>query len=208
MILLCTASDDYIEKYKPCISSQMIYCRKHGYTYKLIQGSQESRNWKRAKIDELENLLNTTEEDVCLIDGDCLIKDRTPAIDFLNKKKSIFYVNGKSGRLNSGFVYFKNNQHSKDFIKELKEKLKLSIPRGKGYFVTTEGENGHIIWLQDEWTQAGRNVFQQISFEWNCASPVFKERAYILHFTGPLKKEIYKYNDRIRSSSKSKKQRR
>lgn len=208
MILLCTASDDYIEKYKPCISSQIIWCRKHGYTHHLIKGAQESRNWKRAKIDELEILLNTTDQDICLIDGDCYIKELCPPIDFLNKKKSIFYVNGKSGRLNSGFVYFKNNDHSRNFIKELKEKLKFSIPRGKGYFVTTEGENGHIIWLQDEWLQSGKNVFQQISFEWNCASPKLKERAYILHFTGSLKKEIHKYNDNLRSTSKSKKQRR
>ena len=208
MILLCTASDDYIEKFKPCISSQAIWCKKYGYSYNLIRGSQESRNWKRAKIDELEYLLNNTDEDICLIDGDCYIKDRCPPIDFLNKKKSIFYVNGKSGRLNSGFLYFKNNDHSRNFIKELKEKLKLPIPRGQGYFVTTEGENGHIIWLQDEWSNNGKNVFQQISFEWNCASPRLKEKAYILHFTGSLKKEIYKYNENLRGTSKSKKQRR
>lgn len=182
MILLCTASDNYIEKYKVCISSQTMWCRKHSYTYNLVNGTQESRNWKRAKIDELEKLLTTTKEDVCLIDGDCLIKDACPPIDFLNDQKSIYYANGKSGRLNSGFLYFKNNNTSRQFIKELKEKLQHPIPSKKGYYVTKKGENGHIIWLQDEWNQEGKNIFQQISFEWNCTSPKLKKKPifYIL----------------------------
>lgn len=194
MIILCTASADYIEKYKPCIDSQINYCKKHDYEYKLISGKKEERNWKRSKIDELINLLDTTTSDVLIIDADCLIKDNCPKLkNFLNDK-SIYYANGKSGRLNSGFLYFKNNEYSLNFIKELKEKLKLPIPRGKGYFVTKEGENGHIIWLQSEWMEKGLDVFQEIPRLWNCTSPAMKEEAYILHFTNDLKKEIYKYN--------------
>lgn len=200
MILLCTASDDYVEKYKPCIDSQEKYAKKLGYTYNLICGSQESRNWKRAKIDELEKLLTNQDQDVCLIDGDCLIKNTCPSFETFLNDNSIYYANGKSGRLNSGFLYFKNNDHSLNFVKELKEKLELSIPKGKGYFVTREGENGHIIWLQNEWIEKGLNVFQEIPKLWNCTSPAIKEKAYILHFTNDLRKEIYKYNENLRSS--------
>jgi hypothetical protein len=193
MILLCSASDDYIEKYKPCINSQKEYCNKHSYTYKLISGTKESRNWKRAKIDELEYFLNHTTDDVCLIDGDCYIKEDCPKFNVFLNNKSIYYANGKSGRLNSGFIYFKNNDESRTFVKDLKEKLKLRIPKGKGYFVTTEGENGHIIWLKDEYEKSNQDIFYEIPKLWNCSSPLLKGDAYILHFTNDLKKEIYKY---------------
>lgn len=200
MIILCTASDNYIKKYKPCIDSQINYCNKHNYEYKLISGKKEDRNWKRAKIDELIILLENTNNDVLLIDADCLIKDNCPKLkNFLNDK-SIYYANGKSGRLNSGFLYFKNDQNSLNFLHDLKEKLKLKIPKGNGYYVTKEGENGHIIWVKHEYENNNNNIFQEISKKWNCSSPVLKEEAYILHFTNDLKKEIYKYNENLRNS--------
>jgi hypothetical protein len=200
MIVLCIASDNYKLKYLPCIESQEKYCNRMNYTYTLVSGPDDSRNWKRAKVEELSSIINITNDDILLIDGDCYIKDICPPIDFLTEDKSIFYVNGKSGRLNSGFLYFKNNSYSKDFVKELLEKLNEPIPRGHGYFVTSEGENGHIIWLQNEWIKSGKSFFQEIDVEWNCANPKLKETAYILHFTGLLKKEIYKYNDNLRSA--------
>jgi hypothetical protein len=201
MILLCTADNNYIEKYKPCIDSQKDWCKKNNYTYTLVSGTRESCNWKREKINKLMYLLDTTDEDVCLIDGDCYIKENCPSINFLNSKKSIYYANGKSERLNSGFLYYKNNSYSKKFVKELLEKLNNPIPRGKGYFVTTEGENGHIIWIQNEWINNGLDIFQKISRYWNCSSPKLKELAYILHFTNDLRKEIRKYNEEYFRSS-------
>ena len=193
MIILCTASDNYVEKYKPCINSQISYCKKHNYEYKLVSGKKEERNWKRSKIDELINLLKTTKKDVLLIDADCLIKEDCPRLEILLNDKSIYYANGKSGRLNSGVLYFKNNNTSLDFLKDLKEKLKYSVPRGKDYYVTKEGENGHIIWLKAEYEETNRNIFQEISKKWNCSSPAFKDEAYILHFTNDLKEEYKNY---------------
>lgn len=194
MIVLCTASNNYIEKYQPCIDSQKQFCKKYNYRYALINGDQQERNWKRAKVEEIDKLLNNQDDDICLIDGDCLIKDTCPSFDiFLKEEKSIYYANGKSGRLNSGFLYFKNNNESRQFIKELKEKLQYSVPRGKGYYVTKTGENGHIIWLKSEYEESGNMIFQEISKLWNCTSPSLKNDAYILHFTNDLKKEIYKY---------------
>jgi hypothetical protein len=191
--ILCVADDEYIKKYKPCIESQIEYAKRTGYQHVLISGEKESRNWKRSKIDELMTLLETTSDDVILIDADCLIKDSCPKFTTFVNDQSIYYANGKSGRLNSGFLYFKNDQNSLNFLYDLKEKLKLTIPRGKGYFVTKEGENGHIIWLKDEYKKSGKDIFQEIPRLWNCSSPSLKEDAYILHFTNDLKKEIYKY---------------
>lgn len=192
MILLCTASDNYTEKWKSCIDSHELYCKKHNYEYVLITGTRESRNWKRTKIDELQYFLESTTSDVCLIDADCLVKDTCPAINFLNDK-SVYYTTGKSGRLNSGFIYFKNDNNSKEFIKELKEKLSLPVPKGKGYFVTLVGENGHIIWLLNEWLERDKDIFKLVSNVWNCSSLTSTDDAYILHFTGLLRKEYHNY---------------
>jgi len=196
MILLCTASDNYIKKYKSCIISQQEYCNRNNYKYILIQGTLKSRNWKRAKIEELHSIIDTTDDDILLIDGDCYIKNNCPPLDnFLNKDKSIYYANGKSGRLNSGFLYFKNNLESKNFVRELLKKLEKPVPRGRGYFVTKEGENGHIIWLKDEYEKALKNIFQEIPKLWNCSSPILEKEAYVLHFTNDLKKGIHRYNE-------------
>jgi len=199
MILLCAADDGYVEKYKPCIKSQRNWCIKNNYRYNLVSGTRDSHNWKRAKVKELDFLLNSTKEDICLIDGDCYIKEKCPPINFLNSEKSIYYANGKSGRLNSGFLYFKNNKDSLNFLYDLKEKLNFKVPRGKGYYVTKEGENGHVIWVKHEYENNNANIFQEISKKWNCSSPALKEDAYVLHFTNDLKKEIYKYNENLRS---------
>jgi hypothetical protein len=195
MVVLCIASNNYKLKYLPCIESQKRYCNRMDYTYKLVSGADDSRNWKRAKIEELCSIINATNDDILLIDGDCYIKDNCPPIDFLKQDKSIFYVNGKSGRLNSGFLYFRNNDYSKDFLVELKEKLNCDLPRDQGYFVTSKGENGHIIWVQNEWTKSGKDIFQEISFHWNCSSPKLENEAYVLHFTNNLKKRIYQYKN-------------
>jgi len=206
MIILCIASDNYKIKYLPCIKSQEQYCAKNNYNYVLISGPDDSRNWKRAKIEELCNLITSYDDDIVLIDGDCYIKDTCPPFtDFIIADKSIYYANGKSGRLNSGFLYFKNNIDSKQFINELAEKLKKPVPRGNGYFVTAEGENGHIIWLKDDWEKKEKNVFQEIPNLWNCSRKSCKKDAYILHFTNDLRKEIYNYNENLRTSQKNKK---
>jgi len=204
--ILCVADTEYIKKYQPCIDSQIDYAKFHNYEHILITGEKEGRNWKHSKIDELEFLLKNTQDDIILIDGDCYIKDSCPPINFTIEKKSIYYVDGKSGRLNSGFLYFKNDEYSLEFVKELKEKLNFPVPRGKGYYVTKEGENGHIIWVKNEWEDADKNIFKKISKLWNCSSPKIKETAHILHFTNDLKLEIRNYNEEyFRSSSKDKK---
>ena len=199
-ILLCVADEPYVEKYFPCIYSHRRYCnkmsdkKKNNYKYHLVTGSREERNWKRYKINELHRLLHTTNDDVVLIDGDCYIKEHTPNFKkFLQPDKSIYYVNGRSGRLNSGFLYFKNNQNSKDFVTDLLEKLKIQIPRGNGYFVTPEGENGHVIWLKEEYENAGKRIFCELPKHYNCSSKALKDQAYILHFTNELRRGIHGY---------------
>lgn len=202
--ILCVADNKYVETYRPCIDSQNSFAQKFNYEYMLITGEKGSRNWKRSKIDELEFLLESTTDDIVLIDGDCLIKDTCPAFStFITDTKSIYYANGKSGRLNSGFLYFKNDDHSLAFVKELKEKLKLPVPKGKGFFVTSGGENGHIIWTKTNWEKEEKDVFQEISKLWNCSSQNLKNKAYILHFTNDLRKEIYKYNENLRPKKRN-----
>jgi len=191
MILLCLASDNYVRKYSVCIASQEQYCKKHGYTYKLITGKKEERNWKRAKVDEVCKFL--ADDDVCLIDADCLIKDNCPQTETFISDKSIYYAVGKSKRLNSGFLYFKKDKKSKKFIKDLKNKLSYEVPNNSGYFVTKEGENGHIIWLKAEYEQKNIDIFQEIPKLWNCSSPALMDDAYILHFTNNLKNELEKF---------------
>ena len=193
--VLCVADYDYVKSHQFCIDSHRKYCKKNNYEYVLISGDKNSRNWKRSKVDELIDLLYNFNDDVLLIDADCFIKENTP--EFLNflTNKSIYFVKGKSKRLNSGFLYFKNNDKSKKFLLDLKERLKTAIPKGRGYFVTKEGENGHIIWLKADYEMQGKHIFQEISFHWNCSLPKLEDKAHVLHFTNDLRKRIHKYRN-------------
>jgi hypothetical protein len=195
MIVLCTASDNYVSKYDFCIDSQNKYCQQNNYQYHLITGAKESRNWKRAKIYALKELLDNTNSDVLMIDCDCFITDKTPPLDSFLTDKSIYYANGISGRLNSGFVYFKNDHHSKKFVDDLIELLKSDVPMGKGFFVTRGGENGHMIWLQSIYQEQNQEIFCEISYQWNCSSPKLTSESYVLHFTNLMKKLFPKYKN-------------
>ena len=194
--VLCVASDDYAEKYYQCIKSQDQFCNLHQYNFVLVKGHKDSRNWKRSKVEELYKLLTTQSNDVLLIDCDCLIKKETPKLEtFLIKEKSIYYVKGKSGRLNSGFLYFKNNAESKKFVEDIFDRFSKTVPAS--HYVTKEGENGHIIWLQNDYLSEGKDIFFELSKLWNCSSLTLEKEAYVLHFTNDLKKKYTAYNDYI-----------
>lgn len=191
--LLCVADFVYTGRYFPCIISQKEYCARNDYDYKLITGEADERNWKRYKVDLIIELLKKTEGDVVIIDADCFIKEDCPPFEsFLVDNKDIYYVDGRSGRPNSGFIYFKNNINSLEFIETVKQRLKVRVPE-RAHFVSTEGENGHINWTVADWMRSEKNIFHKLPIDWNCSSKQYEQDAYILHFTNELSRRINNY---------------
>ena len=198
--LFCAASDDYVAKYDFCIESHRQWCVKHGYHYELHSGPRELHNWKRWKITKTLDLLRTRDDDVIMIDADCMFADHAEHPHFVDERAHIYYALGKSRRLNSGFVYFRNTKFSQKFLKELLRRLELEIPRDSNFFVTQEGENGHMIWLVSDWMCVDEEKFKIIPRLWNCTSRRLETEANVLHFTNHMADRLEHYRD-LRTAS-------
>lgn len=178
---LCVASDDYIKKYEKCVSSQKKYCEKNNYSYLLINDNKyilDRKDYYWKKIFEIrDNLLNF--DYIVLIDCDCEITVKALPVETVLDTASIYYVLGISKRPNSGFMIFKNDQRSMNFLNEVIDKKEKNIPTE----FSMKGENGFIIWALSE---NNKNT-KELELKWNCSQPNFSEEAFVLHYTNKMR---------------------
>lgn len=184
IIISCSCSPDFLIKYKKCIDSQRAYCKKHNYDYaiddKPLLPGQKKNEWtwkKHYTLDQYER----THDVFVSIDADCEIKDTTPPIESILNENSIYYVLGKSGRPNAGFMVYRNDEIRKYFHTELMKRRSQKVPAS--FRVKPSGDNGHVIWVLSEMTEG----LQELPLEWNCSHPAYKDNAYILHYTNRLR---------------------
>jgi hypothetical protein len=184
IIISCSASPDFVKKWKRCIESQKLYCKKYGYDYvvddrPLLEG-QTNNEWtwkKHYTLDQYEN----THDLFVAIDADCEIKKNTPPIESVLNDNSIYYVLGVSKRPNAGFMIFRNDSVRKYFHTELKKRRLQPVP--PDFRVKLSGDNGHVIWILSEMTKG----LQELPLQWNCSQPSHIDDAYILHYTNHLR---------------------
>ena len=178
---ICVASDDYVKKYERCISSQEKYCKKNNYFYNLITDKKyisDRKDYYWKKILEVRDNLSNFDYSV-LIDCDCEITDNALPIESILDSNSIYYVLGISKRPNSGFMIFKNDNRSIDFLKDVLDKKEKSIPAE----FSMKGENGFIIWSLSE---NNKNA-KELDLKWNCSQPDFIKDAFIIHYTNKMR---------------------
>ena len=182
IIFLCVASDDYLKKYKKCISSQENYCKKNNYTYYLDSDNSNITHWKDwywKKIISAKTLLPTSDY-LVIIDSDCEITNIAEPIESIIDNNSIYYVIGVSGRPNSGFLIIRNNARGNSFLKNVLDKRYKEFPTE---FRADKGENGQVIWELFE----NKNETKEIPLRWNCSQPKFLKDAYVIHYTNKMK---------------------
>jgi hypothetical protein len=178
---ICAASEDYIKKYEDCLSSQKLYCEKYSYSYTLISDKKYISDWKDyywKKIYEVRDRLSNTDF-IVLIDSDCEIKPISPPIETILDHNSIYYVLGISKRPNSGFMIFKNDQRSAEFLKDVINKREKIIPSQ----FSMKGENGYVIWSLSE----NKENTKELDLKWNCSQPDFLDECFIIHYTNKMK---------------------
>lgn len=181
IVFICIASDDYVKKYENCLSSQKNYCKKNNYLHILIDDTKYVSNWRDyywKKIYEVRDNLSKYDY-VVLIDCDCKITDKTPPIEEILDTSSIYYVLGISKRPNSGFMIFKNDARSMNFLNDVINKKETPIPKE----FSMKGENGFVIWSLMENSQGTK----ELELKWNCSQPEFVESAYIIHYTNNMR---------------------
>jgi hypothetical protein len=188
--VLTIATKDYAEQWRFCIQSQSNYCKREGYEYHVIDPKGEILHPKWMKLQTALKLLETG-CNVFLIDADAEITSRCPPFMSIFEEypsSDILFVNGISGRPNSGVLFFRggNSSIAKQFLQECLSRKKDTIPSED--FVTPEGENGHVIHLLK--LPAYKERSHNLSILWNCSIPDYADEAYVRHYTNLLREKL------------------
>lgn len=187
ILMLCSCSPDFENRWKRCLESQQKYCQKYGYTYKLenspLLDGQTRKEWTWKKHYSFEKYRK--EYDIFIsIDADCEILNHTPSIEtVVDETHSIYFVNGISNRPNAGFLIVKNDKIGNYFHSELIKRRDLKTP--DGCKVKPDGDNGHVIWILSELKKHSK----ELSLQWNCSQPEYADTAYIIHYTNKMRYE-------------------
>lgn len=181
-VAFCTsASPDYVEKYQKCISSHIDYCNKHKIDYYLDQGplenKQTKKEWYWRKVYNILQYFNQYDY-VAIIDCDIKFKPNCPDIRTQINNSSIFYVNGISGRPNSGFLIIKTDTTGRQFVDTILHWRGTELPD----YAKMKGENGYVI----KYLKENPDHSCELSIQWNCSQPEYQNDAFVLHYTNKL----------------------
>lgn len=181
------AQNGYDRIWSRCINSQKKYADMIGAEFVVVAEPRIIRvpalsAW--LKVPLMNGALGNGYEWVAYIDADCEVKPGTP--DFRSvlgatTGGSVFMANGRSGRLNSGVMFARNEPAATMFYSRVLESLTEDIPdearAGLKY------ENGNIIYCA-----AKDASVVEIGTEWNNSYDSSIEE-YIRHYTGPFRDE-------------------
>lgn len=185
--LLTVATPDYASRWRFCLESQNRYGARHGYDRTVHMTSVDGLHPKWAKVRYAIDGLKQGRS-VMLIDADAEIAADCPPFTGLMQghiTSDIFYVRGASGRLNGGVMLFRCGPGSTalSYLETCLASRKR--PLAAEHFVTSEGENGHMIQVMSEAGFADRALV--LPREWNCTVSEGYRAAYVRHYTGQLR---------------------
>lgn len=186
-LVLAVATEDYMDKWAFCLDSQKHYSSVHNYACAQVEPSGSKLHPKWAKL-EIALFFLKRDRDLLLIDADAEMTRLCPPFTSIlseNQHKDIFYVNGNSGRPNSGVLIMRGGSSSAatSFVQECLARRLEAVP--KEDFVTKEGENGHVIMLLKQLEFANKAL--ALPKIWNCSDPACYPEAFVLHYTNKLR---------------------
>ena len=184
-VVLTIATADYARTWRFCIDAQVNYCRRNAYEHRVIDPTGSPLHPKWAKLEHAASLLRRG-RDVLLIDADAEITATCPPFtDTLvsHPARDIFCVKGISGRPNSGVMLLRSGATALRFLEDCLVHRQDAVPPED--FVTTEGENGHIIWMLKR--QPYADALAELPLAWNCSDPAQADQAFVRHYTNHLK---------------------
>jgi precorrin-6B methylase 2 len=197
IIVTCLVTNSYLPKWIDCIDSQKRYCNKFGFEYDLVQECPHNNPWWY-KIEHVRELLDRDYDCVILLDSDIFIRDTSPSIlEIISvNDKFIFVANGISNRINSGVIILKNHEKVRTFFDQLISDKNNKIDSKDPDFVTSFGENGHIIKHCKN-----SSIVQIIDSKWNNNRSIQTDDCF-RHYCSNRVKPLYKTerNDRFNQS--------
>lgn len=190
LAIIIVATPDFLEKWNFCVESQKRYAKKHGIEHLVYTQPIDGLHPKWSKLRYASKALDDY-DGIMLIDADARFSAKAPSFGSLfieHSAADILFVNGVSGRLNSGVMLFRGGRSiASTYLETCIERR--NVPVAPENFVTSEGENGHLIEnLKEERFAGSAHV---LPMTWNCTHPNCYQSANIQHFTGPLRQALY-----------------
>lgn len=187
IVLFNIATNGFAMKYGDLLDNQARYAAKFGYSVVSVRRPYRITDPALAawlKISLMLELLKRDYDGVAYVDADCLIKTRTPDIRtiFSEGGRDVLMTRGRSGRFNSGVMFARSTNASREFYTSVLDSLQTSIPLE--YRQNLKYENGNVAYVAH-----GSPVVSEVGLEWNNTFDA-DAHDYIRHFTGPLSSEF------------------
>jgi hypothetical protein len=186
-VVISMGFNGYQWKWRAAIQSHEAYCRKHNYNYVFVRKPAFTPLLMECawlKLPLIISALSAQREWVLYLDCDAVISDDCPRIESVEElNKSLYMVNGFSGRVNAGVMLIKNDPPILQLLKEILANALSPIPPEDD---VGWGENGHVIHYVK--TFPGLKI---LGTEWNNnQNPQLKD--YIRHYSaGPMRQHYH-----------------
>lgn len=182
-LLYTVALNGYGTSYRAAIRSHEAYAKRIGAEYvcvtKPFVNDPAIAAW--LKVPLLAAGLDSGRDWVGYIDADCVVRSKAP--DFRSAlprgSSDVYLAEGRSGRVNSGVIFVKNSQKSRDFINTIM--ASMTEPISSEDRAGLKYENGNFIFIDRMVRRADR-----MPLTWNNTfEPALED--HIRHFTGDLR---------------------
>lgn len=187
-LVISMGFNGYQWMWRRVIESHKAYCDKYGYDYLFVEKPSFTTLTMECawlKIPLILSALSSGREWAFFIDSDAVIAGDCPPIESLGEPgKSLFMVNGYSGRLNSGVIVARNEPEVRELLSKILESALMPLPPEDdiGW-----GENGHVLHYAKKFP--GLKV---LGTEWNNnQDPNLKD--YVRHYSAGPMRHIYKF---------------
>jgi hypothetical protein len=189
ILVFSMAFNGYQYLFRRSIETHRAYARTHGFDYAFIRKPYFTRlmlecTW--LKIPLISSALANDYDWVCFVDADTEIRPDCPSlVSVMQPGKSVYMVNGCSGRVNAGVILVKKTREAIDMFARILKSFDKPLPPED---MVGWGDNGHVI----HYTKHFEGLCILPS-EWNNNRDP-KMRDYIRHYSDGIMRKMYPWH--------------
>lgn len=192
-LVFSMAFNGYQYFFRKSIETHRVYARTHGFEYAFIDRPRVTRLMLECAWLKLPLILSALARGykwVLFVDADAEFRPGCPSIvSVVEPNKSVFMVNGHSGRVNSGVILVRNTPDTLEMFAKTLRGFDSTLPPED--FVGW-GENGHVIHYTKHFD--GLHI---LPAQWNNnRDPAMQD--YIRHYSDGVMRNLYPWNPIVR----------
>ena len=191
------AFNGYQYLFRKTIDSHRAYADKHGFAHAFVDQPSFTPmllecTW--LKVPLLLSAMAKGFDYVLFVDSDAELKPDCPnVLDVVSPGKSIYMVDGRSGRVNAGVIFAQRTAAAARIVQLVLSNFNMALPKEDS---VGWGENGH-------WIHFTKNnpALEKLDLRWNNTfDPALSD--YIRHYAGGPMRQLYPWNPLTRLAEK------